>query len=172
MVNEFVFPPDSDLLTRHRLKYAFSSAILLITLVVVRGTAQAQIPAESSPTPIQTSSVTTAQPSPSESPYVVDGVRDTMAYSVGRSLRINGTVKDGAIALGGDVIIQGNVEGDVAAIGGSVVQMAGARIGGDVMVVGGAYRHADEKPIRREGAQTIMYAGYEQELRNIMRNPT
>jgi hypothetical protein len=172
MVNEFVFPPDPDLLTRHRLKYAFFSAILLITLVVVRGTVQAQTPAESSATPVQTSSVAIAQPSPSESPYVVDGVRDTMAYSVGRSLIINGTVKDGAIALGGDVIIQGNVEGDVAAIGGSVIQMAGARIGGDVMVVGGAYRHADEKPSRREGAQTIMYAGYEQELRNIMRNPT
>ena len=172
MLNEFVLPPDSDLLILPRLKFAPLSAILLITLVLVCGAVHAQTPSEPFLITATPSPQTTVQPSPSESPYVVDGMRNTMAYSVGRSLRINGTVKDGAIALGGDVVIQGNVEGDVAAIGGSVIQMAGARIGGDVMVVGGAYRHEDEKPLRREGAQTIMYAGYEQELRNIMRNPT
>ena len=103
MVNEFVFAPDSDLLTLPRLKYAFFSAILLITLVFVRGAVQAQTPAEPTPITVTPSPKETVQPSPSESPYVVDGVRDTMAYSVGRSLRIDGTVKDGAIALGGDV---------------------------------------------------------------------
>jgi hypothetical protein len=69
------------------------------------------------------------------------------------------------------VIVQGIVEGDVAAIGGSVIQLEGARIGGDVMVLGGAYRHADPAPNRNPGAMTVMYAGYEQQLRNIMRNP-
>jgi hypothetical protein len=108
---------------------------------------------------------------PTDNPQVVDGVSDTMAYSVGRSLKITGTVKNGAIALGGDVIVQGTVEGDVAAIGGSVIQMEGARIGGDVMVVGGAYRHLDPQPLRNNAAQTVMYAGYEEQLRNIMRNP-
>jgi len=33
-----------------------------------------------------------------DSPLVVDGVSDTIVYSVGRSLKIEGTVKNGAIA--------------------------------------------------------------------------
>jgi hypothetical protein len=106
-----------------------------------------------------------------EAPYVVDGVSDTMAYGVGRSVKITGTVKNGAIALGGDVIVQGTVEGDVASIGGSVIQLEGGRIGGDVIVVGGAYR-----PYNQLSGQTpksaIVYAGYEQELRRVFRNPT
>lgn len=113
-------------------------------------------------------------PVPDDSPYIVEGVSEGIVYSLGRSLRINGTVKapNGAIALGGDVIVQGTVEGDVAAVGGSVIQLEGARINGDVMVVGGTYRHADKEPLRGPPAgQTIVYSGYEQELRNVMRNP-
>ncbi|MEP6570922.1 MAG: polymer-forming cytoskeletal protein [Acidobacteriota bacterium] len=116
---------------------------------------------------------TAYEPIPGDSPYVVEGVSDSTAYSVGHSLRVDGTVKapNGAIALGGDVVVQGIVEGDVAAIGGSVIQLEGARINGDVMVVGGTYRHADKEPLRASGTQTIVYSGYEQELRNLMRNP-
>jgi len=108
-----------------------------------------------------------------ENAYVVEGTSDTIAYGLGRSLKINGTVKNGAgaIALGGDVIVQGVVEGDVAAIGGSVIQLEGARIGGDVIVVGGTYRYLDKVPLRSPASTTIMYAGYEAELRNIMRDP-
>lgn len=103
--------------------------------------------------------------------YVIEGTCDTNAYGVGRSIRINGTVKEGAISLGGDVIVQGVVEGDVAAFGGSVIQLEGGRIGGDVIVVGGSYRH--EKSAARDPARsTIMYAGYEEELRNLMRDPS
>jgi len=107
-----------------------------------------------------------------EDPYLVEGVSDTMAYGLGRSIKITGTVKNGAIALGGDVIVQGTVEGDVAAIGGSVIQLEGSRIGGDVIVIGGGYRHDSEVPNRSASSATIMYAGYEQELRHMMRNPT
>jgi hypothetical protein len=110
-------------------------------------------------------------PQPGDSPYVVEGVSDTDVYAVGHSLQINGTVKKGAIALGGDVFVRGVVEEDVAAIGGSVILLEGGRIGGDVMVVGGAYHADDQNPKRNPQAMTIMYAGYEQELRNIMRNP-
>jgi hypothetical protein len=106
-----------------------------------------------------------------DDPYVVEGVSETMAYGLGRSIKITGTVKNGAIALGGDVIVQGTVEGDVAAIGGSVIQLAGSRIGGDVIVIGGAYRH-DAVSNRSASSATILYAGYEQELRHMMRNPT
>jgi hypothetical protein len=114
---------------------------------------------------------TTSGPIPGESPYVVEGINDTIVYSVGHSLQINGSARNGAFALGGDIIVQGIVEGDVAAVGGSVIQLQGARIGGDVMVVGGTYRHLDEVPLRTPGSQTMMLAGYEQELRNIVRNP-
>ena len=107
-----------------------------------------------------------------ESPYVVDGVTETIAYGLGRTVKVTGTVKNGAIVLGGDVIIQGTVEGDVAAIGGSVIQLQGSRVGGDVIVVGGSYRHDDTTPNRNSSSRTILYAGYEQELRNMIRNPT
>ena len=109
---------------------------------------------------------------PVDTTYVVDGVSDTMAYGMGRSVRVNGTVKDGAISLGGDVIVAGRVDGDVAAIGGSVIQLKGASIGGDVIVVGGTYRHEDGLPNRDSNKSTILYAGYEQELRDLIRNPT
>jgi len=114
---------------------------------------------------------TAAEPTPSDSPYMVEGASETIVYALGHSLKINGNAKKGAVALGGDVIVQGTVEDDVAAIGGSVIQLEGARINGDVIVVGGTYRHLDKDPLRSPGAQTIMIAGYEQELRNLMRNP-
>jgi hypothetical protein len=113
-----------------------------------------------------------ATSTPGDDPYLVEGVSDTMAYGLGRSIKITGTVKNGAIALGGDVIVQGTVEGDVAAIGGSVIQLEGSRISGDVIVIGGAYKHGSQSPNRSASSTTIMYAGYEQELRNMMRNPT
>lgn len=134
--------------------YRFGGLLLLVLTMFVA--IQAQVPSNS----------------PSDPPHVVEGVSDTMAYSLGRSIKITGTVKNGAIALGGDVIVLGTVEGDVAAIGGSVIQLEGSRIGGDVIVIGGAYRHAEKAPNRSTSSTTIMYAGYEQELRNMMRNPT
>jgi hypothetical protein len=102
-----------------------------------------------------------ATSSPTETPYLVQGVSDTMAYGLGRSVKITGTVKNGAIALGGDVIVEGTVEGDVAAIGGSVIQLEGSRIGGDVIVIGGSYQPG-RVPNRAASSTTIMYAGYEQ----------
>jgi hypothetical protein len=75
------------------------------------------------------------------------------------------------MSFGGDVIVEGVVEGDVAAIGGDVIQRAGSRIGGDVIVLGGTYR-TEDTPNRKPEAMTIMYAGYQQELREMMRNPS
>src|SRR5712691_215859 len=157
MMNESVFQRGPDLLSLLWLRVVGRSCLLLIAIVFMLGAIHAQ-------------SVTEAQPA--ESPYVVDGVSDTIAYAVGRSLQIDGTVKNGAIALGGDVIIKGTVDGDVAAIGGSVIQLEGARIGGDVIVVGGTYRHVDKTPNRNKTINDVIYAGYEQELRDMMRNPT
>lgn len=154
MANEFVFPRRYDL---PWLGSLLQGCALLFVISLMLAAVQAQTP---------------YQPIPGDEPYVVEGVNETIVYSLGRSLRINGTAKNGAFALGGDVIVQGTVDGDVAAIGGSVIQLEGARINGDVMVVGGSYRHLDKDPNRNPASQTIMYAGYEQELRNLMRNPT
>lgn len=152
-MNEAVLQRDFDLSWTSVL---FRALLVLISFVFMLGAIQAQ---------------NAPSPQPAESPHIVDGTTDTMAYAVGHSLKITGIVRNGAIALGGDVIVQGTVEGDVAAIGGSVIQLEGARIGGDVMVLGGAYRHADPVPNRNPAAMTVMYAGYEEQLRNIMRNP-
>jgi len=113
-----------------------------------------------------------AQGASDEKVVVVEGTNEGTVFGVGNSIRIKGTVKQGAMSFGGDVIVEGTVEGDVAAIGGSVIQKAGSRIGGDVIVLGGSY-HTDDTPAnRRPEAMTMMYAGYQEELRDMMRNPT
>lgn len=103
---------------------------------------------------------------------VIQGTNEGTVFGLGESLKITGTVKQGAMSIGGDVIVEGVVEGDVATIGGSVIQKAGARIGGDVIVVGGRYSPEGMHVNRNPDAMTMMYAGYEQELRDLMRNPT
>ena len=117
-----------------------------------------------------------AQPTSSEHPgdpqaRVIDGVSNKTVFGMGQSIRITGTVKEGAIAFGGDVIVEGTVDGDVAAIGGSVLQRENARIGGDVIVLGGIYHHGKAAPDRDPKSVTIMYAGYEDQLRQVMRDP-
>ena len=113
-----------------------------------------------------------AEGKPSESEIVISEVTDSTVFGMGNTVRITGTVKQGAIAFGGDVIVEGTVEGDVAAIGGSVIQQSGATISGDVIVLGGTYKHADDVPKRKSSSMTMMYAGYQPELRNLMRSPT
>jgi hypothetical protein len=102
---------------------------------------------------------------------VISGANEGPVVGIGKSVRITGSAKE-AVSLGGDVIVEGVVDGDVAAVGGSVIQKAGARIGGDVMVIGGSYRAEDPHPNRNPASMTMMYAGYEQELSNMMNNPT
>lgn len=102
---------------------------------------------------------------------VITGKNDGTVFGMGRSLKITGTVQ-GAIAFGGDVFVEGTIEGDVASVGGSVVQREGSRIGGDVIVIGGTYNHGKAAPGRDPQKATIMYAGYEDQLRQMMRQPT
>jgi len=101
---------------------------------------------------------------------VVEGDYTSDVFGLGRDVRVRGKVRHGVIAFGGDVIIEGRVEGDAAAIGGSVIQLDGSYVGGDVMVFGGAYR-PEGSAARNPSGKTIMIAGYEQELRNLARNP-
>ena len=102
---------------------------------------------------------------------VISGTNEGPVVGMGKSVRITGSAQE-VVSLGGDVIVEGTVDGDVAAVGGSVIQKAGSRIGGDVMVIGGSYRAEDPHPNRNPDAMTMMYAGYEQELSNMMNNPT
>lgn len=116
--------------------------------------------------------VACAQNTSDEKVVLITGTNDGTVFGLGKSVKITGTVKQGAMSLGGDVIVEGVVEGDVATIGGSVIQRPGSRIGGDVIVLGGTYRADDTPANRNPAAMTIMYAGYQQELRDMMQNPT
>ena len=56
-------------------------------------------------------------------------------------------------------------------IGGSIYQKENAFIGGDVIVFGGKYQHERAEPLRSPDKETIMYAGYEEELRSLTQHP-
>lgn len=101
---------------------------------------------------------------------VVDGSYASDVFGLGRTVRVRGEVKNGALSFGGDVIVEGRVEGDVAAFGGSVIQLPGSYVGGDVMVIGGEYKHEGDAQ-RNPSGRTFLFAGYEQELRELARNP-
>ena len=104
---------------------------------------------------------------------VVAGERAGDVLGFGRTVVVSGRVGQGVVALGGDVVVlgTGRIEGDAAAVGGSVRQCEGSHVGGDVIVLGGAYRHGETAPGRNPGGKTLMYAGYERELRELARNP-
>ncbi len=106
-----------------------------------------------------------------ESIREIENVADGHIYVFGESIRVKGEAKE-VLVLGGDVFIEGNIEGDVAAIGGTIYQKQDAFIGGDIIVLGGSYKHENPEPKRNADKQTIMYAGYEDLLKNTMQNPT
>ena len=108
--------------------------------------------------------------SAADSTFIVEDAPDMEFVVYGKTVIVKNQAK-GALAFGGDVIVEGRVYGDVAAIGGSVIQKEGAYIGGDVFVFGGEYKPIGT-PLREEGRETVMYAGYEQELRDLAQNPT
>lgn len=111
-------------------------------------------------------------PQPNETgALIVEGEQTKDVFGMGQSVIVRGRVTHGVIAFGGDVIVEGRVEGDVAAVGGSVMQRDGSYIGGDVWVFGGAYHHGKSAPGRNANSATVMYAGYEQELREMARHP-
>lgn len=115
-----------------------------------------------------------AQPNvsqPDENTMVFDDAKDMEIYSFGKTVIVKKAAK-GVLVFGGDAIIEGHIEGDVATIGGSVYQKEGAFIGGDVITFGGAYKHDSADPPRNAEKQTIVFAGYENELREMMQNPS
>ncbi|HEX8174469.1 MAG TPA: hypothetical protein VF543_05050 [Pyrinomonadaceae bacterium] len=110
-------------------------------------------------------------PRPQDASIVVEGVRGGDVVVFRKSVIVRGSVQQGVISIGGNVIVEGRVEGDVASIGGDVIQRKGAYIGGDVMVLGGLYQHESGAESRNPQSATIMYTGFEQELREILHDP-
>jgi hypothetical protein len=102
---------------------------------------------------------------------VVEGIRSGDVVVFRKSVIVRGLVEQGVISIGGDVVVEGRVTGDVASIGGNVVQRTGSYIGGDVMVLGGMYQHDSLAEGRNPHSATIMYTGFEQELREVLHDP-
>jgi hypothetical protein len=117
----------------------------------------------------RTPSVRVAENDPTT--LIVEGDDTKDVFGMGRNVIVRGKVKNGVMAFGGDVVIEGRVEGDVGVIGGTITQREHSYIGGDVLVIGGAYHHGKVAPGRDPETKTIMFAGYEEELRELGRNP-
>lgn len=114
--------------------------------------------------------VTLNYASDDETAVVINDSPDQEVIVFGRSVVVKRQAK-GVLAVGGDVIVEGNVSGDVAAVGGNVTQKKEAYIGGDVIVFGGTYKPEDEKPLRAEGKETVVFAVFEEELRALGNDP-
>jgi len=102
--------------------------------------------------------------------FTVEDAPDQEIVCYGKTVIVKTRAK-GVLAIGGDVIIEGSVTGDVGAIGGSVIQKENSYIGGDVFIIGGKYKPESANPLRESGRETVMYAGYEDELRDLSQNP-
>lgn len=111
-----------------------------------------------------------SRPAPAEI-FVVEDAPDQEIVCYGKSVVVKQRAK-GVLAIGGDVIVEGEVTGDVGSIGGSVIQKEKAYIGGDVFILGGEYKPESADPLRDKTKKTVMYAGYEEELRDMTQNPS
>lgn len=108
---------------------------------------------------------------PDDKTLIVEDAPEMEIFALGKTVIIKKSAK-GVLSLGGDVIIEGRVEGDAATIGGSITQKQGSFVGGDVIIFGGKYIHDDEQPLRNAEKETVMFAAFEDELRNVMQNPS
>jgi hypothetical protein len=108
---------------------------------------------------------------PDEKTIIIEDAPEMEVFSFGKTVIIKKEAK-GVFSFGGDVIVEGKVSGDVGTIGGTIIQKEDAFIGGAVMAFGGSYKPESKNPLRGENAETVMYAGYEEELRNITQNPS
>jgi hypothetical protein len=155
-VNSFILRPDPLATLR-----AVSRFVALLCVISCAGIAVYA----------RTPSVRVAENDPAT--WIVEGDDTEDVFGMGRSVIVRGRVKNGVMAFGGDVFVEkdGRVGGDVGVIGGTITQHEKSYIGGDVLVIGGAYHHGKTAPGRDPATKTIMFAGYEDELRELGRNP-
>ena len=102
--------------------------------------------------------------SPDNEDLEVNDSPEMSVIAVAKTVIVKQSAKD-VFVFGGDVVIEGNVSGDVGVIGGTITQKEGAFIGGDVIVIGGAYKPAGQQPLRTAGKETIVFGILEDELR-------
>ena len=108
---------------------------------------------------------------PDDKTLIINDAPDAEIFAFGKTVIVKKRAK-GVLSFGGDVIIEGEIMNDVATIGGSVIQKKDAFVGGDVIIFGGRYQPESDNPRRNKEKQTVMYAGYEDELRGLMQNPS
>lgn len=108
---------------------------------------------------------------PVDNTLIINDSPEMEVFAFGKTIIVENRAK-GVLSFGGDIIIKGRVDGDVATIGGSVIQKKDAFIGGDIIILGGKYQPEAKVPRRNTDKETIMYAGYEEELRSLTQNPT
>jgi len=108
--------------------------------------------------------------SPNNEDLEVNDSPEMSVIAVAKTVIVKQSAKD-VFVFGGDVVIEGNVSGDVGVIGGKITQKEGAFIGGDVIVIGGAYKPDAAQPLRTAGKETIVFGILEDELRDLGRNP-
>lgn len=120
--------------------------------------------------PLMATAMRSQTPHAEPAPLVIEGVQSGNVYEINRAVEVRGRV-GGVIIFGGDLVVRGRVDGDVATIGGSVHQAEGSYISGDVIVLGGAYRHGETTPNRSPASATVIVAGFEEELRSLARSP-
>lgn len=113
---------------------------------------------------------TTITVKPDEKILVIEDAPEMEVFSFGKTVIVKKEAK-GVFSFGGDVIVEGRVSGDVATIGGTIFQKEDAFIGGAVIAFGGGYKPESKTPLRGADAETVMYAGYEEELRSFTQNP-
>jgi len=101
----------------------------------------------------------------------INDAAEMQVIAVAKTVVIKKAAKD-VFVFGGDVIVEGTVSGDVGVIGGTITQKEGAFIGGDVIVIGGAYKPDGLEPLRNAGKETIVFGILEDELRDLGQNPT
>lgn len=108
---------------------------------------------------------------PDDKTVIVENAPEQEVFAFGKTVIVKQKAK-GVMSFGGDVIVEGEVSGEVATIGGSIIQKKDAFIGGDVFVIGGKYQPEITEPKRNKNKETLIYAGYEEELRHFSQNPT
>lgn len=111
----------------------------------------------------------TAQPD--DQTIEIQDAPDMEVIAFSKTVVIKSRAKE-VFVFGGDVIIEGRVEGDVGVMGGTIIQKEGAYIGGDVIAMGGAYRSESQQPLRAEGKQTVVFGIFEEEIRDLVKNPS
>ncbi len=108
---------------------------------------------------------------PDDNTLVIEDSPEMNVIAFGKTVIIKGSANE-VFSWGGDVIVKGRIDGDVAALGGSVIQKEGAYIGGAVIVIGGSYKPESAKSSRGDGAETVVFAMFEEEFRNLAQDPT